>query len=41
MTDAQRLPRETGGISGAVFGVEDAQVMAPVKQLMHAIAANK
>ena len=32
---------ETVGISGAVFGAEDAQVMAQVKKLMHAISANK
>jgi hypothetical protein len=32
---------ETVGISGAVFGAEDAQVMEQVQKLMHALAANK
>jgi len=32
---------QTAGLSGAVFGAEDAQVMQQVQKLMHAIASNK
>ena len=34
-------PLQTAGISGAVFGAEDAQVQEQVQKLMHAIASNK
>ena len=32
---------ETVGISGAMFGAEDAQVMGQITKLMHAIKSNK